>query len=380
MKDRILYFENLDGLRLFAFLPVFLRHSFHTEYDYIKSDSLYLWVSNFWINGNLGVNFFFVLSGFLITYLLLNEKKVNGSIDIKSFYIRRTLRIWPLYFATVVFGFLIFPLLKSFFNGVPDESASAGNYILFLSNFDIIENGLPDSSVLSVLWSVAIEEQFYLVWPWIFFLLPRNRYIYAFLGVIILSLAFRAFNLQSHPHILKYHTLSVISDMAIGGICAYFSFYSPKFTSFFETMKKEVIIFIYITGFLIIAYSAVVFDFTISLVLKNIVLGLFFAFVIAEQNYSQNSFYKAKDWKVISWLGRLTYGLYCLHFIGILTATTISALIGFNDTVIGVLLFETLLALVITIVISWVSFNYFEKPFLKLKKKFSFISKGKRLV
>ena len=373
MQKKVVFFENIDGLRFFAFLPVFLRHSFHTEYDYIKEDGFYQFVSQFWLHGNLGVNFFFVLSGFLITFLLLNEQKLNSKIDIKAFYIRRTLRIWPLYFLTIFAGFFLFQKLKIFFGQVPNETASLLYYVTFLSNFDIINSGLPDSSILSVLWSVAIEEQFYLFWPWIIFLLKPKRYLYVFAAIIVASLYFRFLHLDSHPHMLKYHTMAVISDMGLGGMVAYFSFYSQKFVDFFRKLSKPWIIITYILGFVMIGYSNTLFEIPVLKVSKNLWLSVFFAFIIMEQNYSENSFFKVSNWKTVSHLGKWTYGLYCLHFIGILTATTLSKLLGMNTTMLGVVFFETSLALVITIIISYLSFNWFEKPFLKLKEKFSTI-------
>src|SRR5205085_9627779 len=112
-------------------------------------------------NGNLGVNFFFVLSGFLITYLLIEEKKLTGKIHIGNFWIRRILRIWPLYFACVFIGFVLFPFAKHMAGGTSAETADPWYYLAFINNFDYIKKGLPDSPGLGVLWSVAIEEQFY---------------------------------------------------------------------------------------------------------------------------------------------------------------------------------------------------------------------------
>jgi peptidoglycan/LPS O-acetylase OafA/YrhL len=377
MNKKIIFFENIDGLRFFAFLPVFLRHSFYTEYDFIKNDWFYQFVSEFWLYGNLGVNFFFVLSGFLITFLLLQEQNINGKINIKAFYIRRTLRIWPLYMLTTVFGFFIFQQLKLLFGQTPNETASLLYYLTFLSNFDIINSGLPDSSVLSVLWSVSIEEQFYLFWPWILFLLKPKRYVFVFSLIIMVSLYFRYYNLDSHPHMLKYHTLSVISDMGLGGITAFLSFYNKSFIDFFKNLKKYKIAIVYVIGAIVIVYSNTIFAYPVLKVLKNLTLSLFFAFIILEQNYSENSLFKVNNWKTISHLGRWTYGLYCLHFIGILATTTVSKIVGLNDTVFGVVVIETLTALGVTILISYLSYTYFEKPFLKLKSRFSTIVQKK---
>src|SRR5690242_14797776 len=146
-KKKKLYLENLDGLRFLCFLCVFFYHSFGAQFDYIKQFPAYGFIRwGIFRNGNLGVNFFFVLSGFLITYLLLKEKKLNGQIDLKKFWIRRILRIWPLFYFCVLFGFYCFPALK-LLNQQPSESASIGYYLTFTNNFDYISKGKPDSNI-----------------------------------------------------------------------------------------------------------------------------------------------------------------------------------------------------------------------------------------
>lgn len=107
------YFENLDGLRFVSFLLVFLFHSFYTQNPGILGNGLYQFVAGgMFGNGNLGVNFFFVLSGFLITNVLLCDVERNGRIALGRFWLRRAPRIWPMYYAVVLFGFVGFPLLK----------------------------------------------------------------------------------------------------------------------------------------------------------------------------------------------------------------------------------------------------------------------------
>ena len=112
-KKTKIFFPNLDGLRFFCFVSVFFFHSFATRFASIKENGLYHFVKGVLAsNGNLGVNFFFVLSGFLITYLLFAEKEKYKKISVGNFYIRRILRIWPLFYFCVFFGFVIFPILK----------------------------------------------------------------------------------------------------------------------------------------------------------------------------------------------------------------------------------------------------------------------------
>ncbi len=203
------YFENLDGLRFICFLMVFLYHSFHTDFDFIKAEPLYKFVDKgLFGNGNLGVNFFFVLSGFLITYLLIKDKKETGKIHIAHFWMRRILRIWPLYFFCVFFGFVVFAWLKQALGQPVNETAHLWNYLTFTSNFDLLYNGSPDASVLSVLWSVAIEEQFYFVWPIFLYLFSVKNYWIPFAGIIALSLIFRMLNDNNAMH--ELHTFPVL--------------------------------------------------------------------------------------------------------------------------------------------------------------------------
>ncbi|MEP7211778.1 MAG: acyltransferase [Acidobacteriota bacterium] len=107
-----IHFPDLDGWRFVAFLAVFFFHGFYTELDYIRDSGQYKFVKGLTANGNLGVDFFFVLSGFLIIYLLISERRATGRIDAKNFYIRRILRIFPLYYLCVGFGFIISLFLK----------------------------------------------------------------------------------------------------------------------------------------------------------------------------------------------------------------------------------------------------------------------------
>ncbi|MBK8415435.1 MAG: acyltransferase [Bacteroidetes bacterium] len=368
------YFENLDGLRFLCFLSVFFFHSFHTEYDFIKDNPVYTFIkTDLFGNGNLGVNFFFVLSGFLITFLLIEEKKLNRQIDLRNFWIRRILRIWPLFYFCVFFGFVMFPMIKEFFGQVPNETASPLMYLTFLNNFDIIRSGLPDSSVLGVLWSVAIEEQFYLLWPVILFALPVRNYWMAFAAIIVSSLFYRAMN--DSPLLHEHHTLSCIGDMAIGAFGAWMISESKKFKELFENLKKYQIAIIYILfGLVFLFRDEVMFSSFPLRIFERSIIALIMLSIILEQNYAKNSLFKMSDFKRISKLGTITYGLYCLHFIGILVATTITKKLGINTELYQVLFLDTFLALGFTIFIASISYRFYETPFLKLKNKFAYIT------
>lgn len=373
--DRKIYFENLDGLRFVCFLMVFFFHSFHTEFDYIKYNNTYnLITRDIFGNGNLGVNFFFVLSGFLITYLLIHEKKVSGKIHITKFWIRRILRIWPLFYFCVLFGFYAFPILKKFFGMIPSETAKIQYYLFFLNNFDLIKNGLPDASILGVLWSVAIEEQFYFLWPVLLSFVSEKKYIYVFVSIIIISICFRGINYFEYK-LYEYHTLSCIGVMAVGGFGAWLISTSNKFKLFVENLNRYYIIVIYLLFIFFFFFRDELFRLNILFitVFERILIAFTIIFIILEQCYSKNSFYKMTKLKLFTKLGNITYGLYCLHFIGILITINITKILGINSKAWQVYFLETGVALLLTILLASLSYKYFEKPFLRLKVKFSII-------
>lgn len=374
MKKRI-YFENLDGLRFLCFLSVFFFHSFYTEISELKNTPVYSVVKrDIFGNGNLGVNFFFVLSGFLITFLLLEEKKLNGQIKLKNFWLRRILRIWPLFFLCVFYGFIIFPWIKELFGQNPNETANPIFYLTFLNNFDFINKGLPDASSLGVLWSVAIEEQFYFVWPIILFVFPVKKLWIPFAVIVSGSLIFRALN--DSAMLNEYHTLSCIGDMAIGAIGAWLINISDRFKKHIVDLSKIQIGLVYVAFLSVFFFREEILfgNFTIR-IFERMFIAVIIIMIILEQSFSLNSLFKMSSLKRISNLGTITYGLYCFHFIGILVAISLTKYFALNTHLWQVFFIDTVLALVITIGFSKLSYKYFERPFLKLKEKFAFITR-----
>ncbi len=370
-----LYFENLDGLRFFCFLSVFLFHSFETDYAGINSNPVFHFIKEtIFGNGFLGVNFFFVLSGFLITYLLIKEKRTNNNIHIVNFWIRRILRIWPLYFACVFYGFVVFPYTKILAGGVPAETANPWYYLGFISNFDYIEKGLPDAKGLGVLWSVAIEEQFYLAWPVILSCFSVKKFWIPLTLILAGSIIYRAFN--DVPILHEMHTLSCIGDMALGGLGAWCILETTTFKQKVTEMPLTLIIGIYAAFIFVYVFRDEFLLSTYGLrVIERFIISAIMLLIILEQCYARNSFYKMKNFKIPTRLGVITYGLYCLHFIIISLTLGATKLLGLNDAVWKVVFLETIAGLLITIAVSLISYRFFEKPFLKLKDKFAFTTK-----
>jgi len=367
------FFPNLDGLRFFCFLSVFLFHSFATHYDYIKYSHAYVFIKGRLLsNGELGVNFFFVLSGYLITYLLIKEKDFTGKIHITKFYARRILRIWPLYFVCVAFGFILFPVLKKL-SGTPIlETAHPIYYLAFLCNFDIIKSGPPVCSSLHLLWSLSVEEQFYLIWPLVLAILPIRYYKYVFFAVITISFVFRCFYYQLPE--MQIHTLFCISDMAVGGLGAYYTFRQSKLLSSIKGISRYFIVFIYMAVAGIYFFRKEIFFHPFLAPFDRLVISIVFLFVILEQNFSANSIFKLGKNKILSKLGQYTYGLYCLQIIGIYITQEILNKLKLNTTLWRLIFIEGTLSLVITIILAYLSFTFFESFFLKLKRRFTYIA------
>ena len=260
------------------------------------------------------------------------------------------------------------------FGQTANESANPIYYLTFLANFDIIHHGLPDSSTLGLLWSIAIEEQFYFLWPIVIYSFPVNRLWIPFVTIILSSLIFRAFN--PVPVVYEIHTLSAISDMTIGAVAAWLIHTSSGFREFVKNLTKPNIAFIYFLFIVIYLFRLPLLKEIFAIrIFDRLIVSIVLVFILLEQTYSENSFFKLSNLKTISGLGVITYGLYCFHFVGILIALTITRLFGINNHLWQVLVLETILGLAITIGISKLSYVYFEKYFLKLKEKFSFITK-----
>lgn len=372
-EKKKIFFPNLDGLRFFSFLLVFFSHAFATKYDSIRNETWYqIFKFRLFQEGDMGVSFFFVLSGFLITFLLIKEKEYTGNIDVKNFYIRRALRIWPLYYFCVFFGFVMFPFFKSYLGQIPTETSNPILCSTFLNNFDRIINGPPDSSVLSVLWSVAIEEQFYVVWPILFLIISPKKFPIVFVLIITMSLLYRTFYIDSK---IDTHTLGVISDMAIGGLGAYLIINSKSTLNLIQNTKGWIHFIPYVLTLILLVFKGQIFEAPIMIIFKRVITSVIFLWIILEQNFANYSLFKISKLKYISYLGKYTYGLYCLHPIANLVTMIVLGYLNLNQYSWQLWLIEFPFSLGLSIVISILSYNLFESRFLKLKDRFAVIVK-----
>lgn len=360
------YFENLYGLRFYAALAVFIFHAFslfRESWIGLEENSFYKIITKITNKGSLGVNLFFVLSGFLITYLLLWEKARFGKVNAFQFIKRRSLRIWPVYFLVVIFGFVIFPLLPFGKELVYDISY----YLGFLSNINEIQVGLTDNvNFMTPPWSVSVEEQFYLVLALIlgvFSFVNSKKLISFYAAVILGSLIFRFYNLENE-RMIYFHTFSVMSDIAVGGILAILA-YKNQIQTKIKKLSKLQILIIYGFGFGLILLKNIVFVNELQTI-ERLVLSLFFGFIILEQIYAQHSFYKADKRKWVKKGGEISYGFYMYHVLVMYFVSTMMSTFNLHSISHFVCLYLPII-LVTTLILAYASYRWFEKFFLSFK-------------
>lgn len=373
------FFPGLNALRFFAAALVVVCHTEQqkefwglTNYRSLIPPSI----------ASSAVTFFFVLSGFLITFLLFKEKDKSGSIGIKNFYFRRILRIWPVYYLVIILAFVILPNLTIFY--IPGLTNSVNQnfpnnfifYLLFLPNIGHLLN-------LSVvyatqLWSIGVEEQFYLIWP---VLIKKSTNYLRLLLIIILifflsrnAAAFLSHNLssasvsQAMTKINEFLIMTRIGSMAIGGLGAYYIYNNNSlFRALLINRVMEVLTVLVI---LLFGYKSVYIPYI------NIeIYALLFCILIVNISCNPNSIFKLEN-SFWAKLGDISYGIYMYHLIAI-------GIVLFTMKQVNMQRFnfyENLLLHVssqlLTYAIAYFSFKYFEKPFLSLKQKFVIIKSG----
>jgi peptidoglycan/LPS O-acetylase OafA/YrhL len=354
-------FPGLNILRFYAALAVIL---FHIDINVKPRPFWYTLIKPLFLDAESAVMFFFVLSGFLITYLLLYEITANGKLAIGKFYIRRILRIWPLYYFVAIIGLLIFPLLFDpeyslavFYPGYPLEKLSKTAKIILA--FCFLPNIASISAPMIHLWTIGMEEQFYLVWPWV---VRKKKYI---VPVCISILAVKFILPPIFPFFgLNYLPLFDFECMAIGALGAYiyheaFSCLKWIYHQAFQTLLFGIFLYITVISMENNAYTAT---------------GKSIVFILLILNIGTNpvSLIRLKN-SILERLGQISYGLYLYHFPILFLIIKIFGHFASFDKM---NLYPTAI-FISTIGCTWlvaeISYRWFEKPILDLKKQFSAI-------
>ena len=364
------YFKNLHGLRFIAAFAVILHHIEQSKSIYgIKN----FWHLNFVKNlGNIGVQFFFVLSGFLITYLLLSEKKSKG-IDYKKFILRRIYRIWPLYFIIILLSFFIAPnfeILKTPFTW----SLSNNFYIklicvcLFIPN--VVFRLLKTVPLASQTWSIGVEEQFYVIWPILIKKITKPYVIFFLIITLYVITKILIFNLSIiySGNKLVLICSKIINEFSLSGFVLGAIGANILFTNNIYILEKIKnihllrITFILFTLLILKSSSESFYSLGVVSIENELFCILFVIFII---NFIRNDKLKISlENRIINYLGKVSYGLYMYHPICI---TLIINLTLKYDSLINYNLMYPL-SILLTIIMSSISYEFIEKPFLKMKK------------
>jgi peptidoglycan/LPS O-acetylase OafA/YrhL len=357
MKKPI-YFKQLDALRFIAFFLVFWHHGFQSVFaDLFTSHFAQRVVFALTTTGGVGVHVFFVISGFLITYLMIREKESTGKVSVPFFYVRRILRIWPLYYFVMIIGIWVLPLVSNTFlfrGSIPLN-------LTFLNNFDHTPN---ISTNVGVGWSVAIEEQFYLFWPLIFVLAANyRRLLWVSLSLYLISV--------TYVIIYKYDAY----EASLGNLlylmtgCMGAILYSQK-DEFAALFRNKSVLWVTVVS----AISL--------LILKEVYSPLYYpALILLPACYLYWIIYAVDQGSdngpvsnLFAYLGKYTYGMYLFHPI-LITGTKIAFdKLSLNYTQNkGVAVATGIVALLLTIVVAILSYELVEKRILTLKERFAFI-------
>lgn len=348
------YFKNLDTLRWLAFLGVFLSHTILFKVDNKIVDHIIV-ASTF---DYLSVPFFFSLSSFLITFNLLSEKKRNGDIQLFQFYKNRALRIWPLYFGLVIIGFFLIPGICNLLHISPPTLPTLLPFLFFYVNYHIIEHGLYFTFILLILWSISIEEQFYIFWGSVLKTIPLKAVLVTILSLFSISIIYSYYNLSNH--FLVIDTIFVLQNFCMGAIVAWLAVCNSKLMAQVQKMPSSIFLIPYII--LPIAYIAIDNDLA-----ENIIKSFCYAGILYDQTLNEKRIFNFGKFAFGSYLGKISYGLYIYHALVIEILSKTFDFFNAKNMNPTTNIFQILIALTITIIMAHFSYQYVEKRFLALK-------------
>jgi peptidoglycan/LPS O-acetylase OafA/YrhL len=368
-----IHYPNLNFLRFIAASIVIICHIEQLKFIYGYDSQ---WAKPiFSLVGKLGVDFFFVLSGFLITSLLMREKDVLGKVHVKEFILRRIYRIWPLYFIIVALAFFAAPwipflqLPSPFIDIWPHFAWSVGLYVLFLPHVQAIFIG--PIAYCSQCWSIGIEEYFYFIWPFIIHKINRKATVYFIISFVLLYIATCLLTIHlgntvyaGDPLFAKIcdFVLKVLKFdcLLIGCFFALLNSYLGKRRTFVTSKLFQIFIF---SAELFLVWKAYQFGGLYWEV--HAVLYGFIVLNFVREETSLLSFEK----KGFDYLGKISYGIYMYH-----------------PLVVGIcvkILCKHHLSLAVhpaafggTILLSALSYRYIERYFLRRKLAHSYIQTG----
>jgi len=352
-----LHFPGLNAIRAYAALSVLIVHVKQNFGELRTQPANFPLLDRLVLDAHVAVDFFLVLSGFLITYLLLFEKEQNGKIDARKFYIRRILRIWPLYYLIAAIGLFILPLIMGEEYVLTGFPISKSVLVLVL-----LPNFVGSLGPLGHLWSIGLEQQFYLLWPWV--LKSSERFVRVCVGIILVKLAVAPVISSFPEESIQALFISLrFESLAVGALGAYAYFNNHRILEYVYSP------FVQVAGFVGVILLAI---FDVPLTYMNH-LWISFLFILFILNIAANPDQKiVLDNKFTDAIGRASYGIYMYHY-PILYLT----IIALNNSGVqegnyySFLLYS--IEILLTVLVSMISYRVFESRFLKMKDSYTII-------
>jgi len=338
---------GLNGIRALAVMAVVWHHS-HPGYSWLPASR----------NGFLGVDAFFVLSGFLITLLLLREQHVRGGISLKNFFVRRSLRIFPLYFALLA-------LLALYFTLSTGSKQKAAFFAELPYHLSYTSNWVKLDSLMSITWSLSTEEQFYLVWPPLLVLLR----IWSLVPLLVFLALNVAINFGALDPVLARlgipyasHNIlqSTFTPILLGALLAFALDHSELKTQMARLLSPTVLWILIIALCIALNVPGDVRGwprFTIHLLILGVLAG-----IVLQPGHGLT---RALEWRPLAYMGIVSYGIYLLHKPALDFAQRLLSRLEVTQPEI---LFACGMAL--SVLFAGLSFRYLESPLLKLKDRF----------
>lgn len=344
------FFHSLDGLRCISILAV-LWH--HTPGKWQGIPAL--------ARGFLGVDMFFVLSGFLITTLLLRERDKNGDISLQQFYVRRTLRIFPLYYGLLIVFAVGLPLItphgtmtKIFFNELPFYLTCTSNWI-------------RAETMLAIAWSLSTEQQFYAIYPPIEKFVKNTSIKFALIGGVIFVSQLINFGALNQPFAaigLHYEQLEILqatfTPICFGVLLAHVLHRESGFQAIARWLQPAW------TPVVLLAVTFLACNLPVAQLagfprlLIQVLMTILLASCVIQEKHGLSSIF---SFYPVQRIGVISYGMYLLHLPVLMFSATILQRMDIRSP-----LALFLLCLLLTIIISEISFRFYEQPFLKLKR------------
>ncbi|MEN0056466.1 MAG: acyltransferase [Mucilaginibacter sp.] len=339
------YYPSLNGFRGIAIVLVVLFHL------HLSDNGIYSIV----FNGHLGVDIFFVLSGFLITSICIKEKETSGGMSLTSFYWRRILRIFPVAYLYI----LVIVLFNHFCKlGIPPvQFAGAGFYVMNFSYF----RSHNFTWLLVHYWSLSVEEQFYILFPLI---LKINRKAFTYVIIFLVTiLPFLCLLQECYPPLNKglfyafTHYFIKFQGIAVGclfSILAFGRFFDTQWITTTKILGNTVALFL-------VFYLGFDDFYSIKAVYLNLLISLLTGYLIVSNlQVSKDIFYKLFNFKAITFVGVISYSIYIWQQLFTASDARMPNWMFWPYNIVGL------------IVVPLISYYFYEKYFLTLKSKYSF--------